>query len=45
MLKIRVHELILYRNFSEDIFDDMSYVANNYLNENCDKASCLMNLG
>ena len=33
MIKIRVHELILYRNFSEMIFSDMAYVANNYRNE------------
>ena len=37
MIKIRVHELILYRNFSESIFSDMALVANNYRNENYDK--------
>ena len=30
MLKIRVHELILYRNFEENIFSEMAYVVNNY---------------
>ena len=37
MLKIRVHELILYRNFSETVFLDMADVANNYLNPDSDK--------
>lgn len=37
MLKIRVHELILYRNFAENIFYDMADVANNYLDEGYDK--------
>lgn len=37
MIKVRVHELILYRNFEESIFSDMAYVANNYLDENSDK--------
>ena len=37
MTKIRVHELILYRNFKENIFYDMAEVANNYLNDDSDK--------
>lgn len=37
MLKIRVHELILYRNFEENIFYDMAEVANEYLNDDSDK--------
>ena len=36
-MKIRVHELILYRNFAENIFYDMADVANNYLDEGYDK--------
>lgn len=30
MERIRIHELILYRNFREDIFRDMAMVANQY---------------
>ena len=41
MIKIRVHELILYRNFSEMIFSDMAYVANNYRNEQCDREALI----
>lgn len=37
MLKIHVHELILYRHFAENTFMNMAYVANNYLNKECDK--------
>ena len=37
MLKIRVHELILYRNFEENIFSEMAYVVNNYQDEACDR--------
>ena len=37
MTKIRVHELILYRNFKENIFYDMAEVANNYLNNDSNK--------
>lgn len=37
MTKIRVHELILYRNFKENIFYDMAAVANNYLNDDSNK--------
>ena len=36
-MKIRVHELILYRNFAERIFYDMADVANNYSSEDCDR--------
>lgn len=41
MMKIRVHELILYRNFQETIFYDMADVANNYLNEDCDREALI----
>ena len=41
MIKIRVHELILYRNFSETIFSDMAYVANNYRNEHGDREALI----
>ena len=41
MIKIRVHELILYRNFSETIFSDMAYVANNYRYDQCDKEALI----
>ncbi|MDD3222092.1 MAG: ATP-binding protein [Lachnospiraceae bacterium] len=34
---MRVHELILYRNFEENIFYDMAEVANEYLNDDSDK--------
>ena len=44
MIKIRVHELILYRNFSESIFSDMALVANNYRNENYDKEELIEKL-
>lgn len=40
-MKIRVHELILYRNFQETIFYDMADVANNYLNEDCDREALI----
>ena len=44
MIKIRGHELILYRNFSESIFSDMALVANNYRNENYDKEELIEKL-
>ncbi len=37
MERIRSHELILYRNFKETIFQDMALVANNYDRPDADK--------
>lgn len=44
MLNIRVHELILYRNFNDNIFNDMAEVANNYENEQADKEALIEKL-
>lgn len=35
-MKIRKNELILYRNFSEDVFEKMVHAANTYDSEDCD---------
>lgn len=41
MLKIHGNELILYRYFSENVWADMTYIANHYADEQADKEALI----